>query len=185
MNLSASALGGLTGRRPGLFQWSCNDALSCLRLRSGIVVAGCASTNASRAPTAVAANAESEVRAAAAEFVSAFNGLDQQRFDALWAEDVTVFFPQPPFPIRRIEGKAEVLAWFKRLMDSQRAAGRSPGVDPIDLQVQMAGPDGAIVSFHLGSDPASVARRTLVYRREAAGWRIVHLHGSALTVPQR
>lgn len=143
-------------------------------------LAGCASTSPPQAPMAVTVNAEQEVRAAAAEFVSAFNGLDQARFDALWAEDATVFFPQPPFPIRRVEGKTEVLSWFRRLMDSQRSAGRSPGIDPKELQVQMAGPDSAIVSFHLGSDPAAAARRTLVYRREASGWRIVHLHGSAL-----
>ena len=154
--------------------------LLVLPLMTLSALAGCASTSPPQAPTAAAASAEQEVRAVAAEFVAAFNGLDQARFDALWAEDATVFFPQPPFPIRRVEGKAEVLSWFRRFMDSQRSAGRSPGVDPKELHVQMAGPDAAIVSFHLGTDPAAAARRTLVYRREAAGWRIVHLHGSAL-----
>lgn len=125
-----------------------------------------------------------EVRAAAAEFVSAFNGLDQQRFDALWAEDATVFFPQPPFPIRRVDGKAQVVGWFKRFMDAQRSAGKSPEVDPKDLQIQMAGPSSAVVSFHLGSGATAAARRTLVYRRDATGWRIIHLHASALTSKQ-
>ena len=148
-------------------------------------LAGCAPTGQQHVPAAVTANQEAEVRTAAGEFVSAFNGLDQPRFEALWAEDATVFFPQAPFPIRRVDGKAEVLSWFKRFMDSQRSAGRSPGVDPQQLQIQMAGPDSAIVSFHLGSDPAAAARRTLVYRRDAAGWRIVHLHGSALRAEPR
>ena len=143
--------------------------------------AGSASTSQEQLPTVSTTNQEGEVRSAAAEFVSAFNGLDQRRFEALWADDATVFFPQPPFPIRRVDGKAEVLGWFKKFMDSQRSAGKSPGVDPKDLQIQMAGSNSAIVSFHLGSSPASAARRTLVYRREAGGWRIVHLHGSALT----
>jgi len=129
---------------------------------------------------AVTSQRTEEVRAAAAEFVSAFNLLDQTRFDALWAEDATVFFPQPPFPIRRVEGRAEVLAWFKRFLDAQRSAGSSPGVAPVGLQVQMAGLDAAIVSFHLGSDAAAAARRTLVYRRDADRWLIVHFHGSAL-----
>ena len=154
--------------------------LLVLPLMTLSALAGCAAAGPPQAATAVTTNAEQGVRAAAAEFVAAFNGLDQARFDALWAEDATVFFPQPPFPIRRVEGKAEVLSWFRRFMDSQRSAGRSPGVDPKELHIQMAGPDAAIVSFHLGSDPAAAARRTLVYRREAAGWRIVHLHGSAL-----
>jgi len=125
------------------------------------------------------------VRAAAGEFVAAFNGLDQARFDALWADDATVFFPQPPFPIRRVDGKEQVAGWFKKFMDSQRSAGKSPGVDPKDLHIQMAGPDAAIVSFHLGTDAAAAARRTLIYRRDAMGWRIVHLHGSALTAKPR
>ena len=145
------------------------------------VLVACAPTSPQQLSSASAVADEGEVRAAAAEFVSAFNALDQQRFDGLWAEDATVFFPQPPFPIRRVDGKAEVLTWFKRFMDSQRSGGRTPGVDPKDLQIQMAGPNAAIISFHLGSDATSAARRTLVYRRDANGWRIIHLHGSALT----
>ena len=137
-----------------------------------------------RAPTAAPSGADG-VMAAAAEFVSAFNELDQQRFDALWAEDASVFFPRPPFPIRRIDGKTEVLAWFKRFMDAQRSGGDSPEVDPKDLRILMAGPGSAVVSFHLGNNPDSAGRRTLVYRREAAGWRIVHLHASGLTTEKR
>lgn len=144
-----------------------------------LLTGGCVSPTRQQTQSARSERTE-EVRAAAAEFVSAFNQLDQARFDALWAEDATVFFPQPPFPVRRVEGRAEVLGWFKRFMDAQRSAGRSPGVQPRDLQVQMAGPDAAIVSFHLGSGAAAAARRTLVYRRDAGRWLIVHLHGSVL-----
>lgn len=127
---------------------------------------------------------EADVVAAAAEFASAFNALDQARFDALWADDATAFFPQAPFPIRRVEGKAEVTRWFKLFMDSQRQRGTSPGVDPKELSVQMLGAGGALVSFHLGTDADRAARRTLVFRRDASGWKIVHLHGSALTAPK-
>jgi ketosteroid isomerase-like protein len=66
-------------------------------------------------------------------------------------------------------------------MDCQRSAGRTPGVEPKDLHIQMAGSSSAVVSFHLGT---AAARRTLVYRREAGGWRIVHLHGSSLKSEQ-
>ncbi len=144
----------------------------------------CAASSPQQLATASAASYEG-VRSAAAAFVSAFNALDQQRFDALWADDATVFFPQAPFPIRRVDGKAEVVGWFKRFMDAQRTAGKTPGVDPKDLQIQMAGRDAAIVSFHLGTEAESAARRTLVYRRDAAGWRIIHLHGSALNSAKR
>lgn len=157
-------------------------------MRSMIILAaclgGCAAPSVQPVPpAAAAATAEADVRAAAARFTLAFNALDQARFDALWAEEATAFFPYAPFPIRRVDGRAEVLAWFKRFMDSQRAAGKSPGVDLKDLRVQMAGADGAVVSFHLGNDPKSAARRTLIYRRDADGWRIVHLHASVVTAP--
>ena len=142
---------------------------------------GRTATTAPAVPVVAFASAEAEVRTAVAAFVSAFNALDQVRFDALWAEDATAFFPYPPFPIRRVDGRAAVLAQFKWFMDDRRTAGKSPSVDPKDLRVQLAGPDAAIVTFHLGSDPQSAARRTLIYRREPGGWRIVHLHASART----
>lgn len=145
-------------------------------LMSGGATAQPTPSVAAKSPAA----AEQEVSAAAAAFISAFNALDAARFDPLWADDASVFFPQPPFPIRRVDGKADVLKWFGRFMDSQRKAGKSPAVDPKELSVQLLGADSALVSFHLGADPNAVARRTLVYRRDAAGWRIVHLHGSAL-----
>lgn len=156
-------------------------SLFCALAATALLVGSPATAAAGSVSAAATAAADQDVRAAVSEFVSSFNALDQARFDALWANDATVFFPQHPFPIRRVDGKVEVLTWFKLFMDSQRTAGKSPGVDPKEVQVQMAGPDAAIVSFHLGSDPAAVARRTLVYRREAGSWRIVHLHGSALT----
>ena len=157
-------------------------SLSLILLAAAVILGGCASNHRQQGSQADAAG---EVKAAATEFVSAFNALDQARFDGLWAEDAAVFFPQPPFPIRRVEGKAQVLSWFKRFMDAQRSAGKSPGVDPNDLLVQMIGPTAAIVSFHLGSEPSAAARRTLVYRKDASGWRIVHLHGSALRAEER
>lgn len=149
-------------------------------IAASALLLGCAPTVRETIPPVAQASDVEDIRLAAAEFVSAFNALDQARFDALWADDATVFFPQPPFPIRRVDGSAEILTWFKRFMDSQRSAGKSPGVDPKQLHIQVVGPTSAIVSFHLGEDPKAVARRTLVYRRDAAGWRIVHLHGSAL-----
>lgn len=153
-----------------------------LFVSTALLLGGCATTvPAPVVPSHSPATVEQEVRAAATAFASAFNALDAARFEGLWADDASVFFPQPPFPIRRVDGKADVLTWFGRFMDAQREAGKSPGVDPKDLKVQLLGADSAIVSFHLGTDPKAAARRTLVYRREAGGWRIVHLHGSALS----
>lgn len=127
-------------------------------------------------------NAESPVsspEAAVQAFVSAFNALDRTRFDALFAEDVTLFFPSAPFPVRRIEGKTATLLWFGRFFDSLRKRGASPGIQPQDLRVQHYG-DVAIATFHLGGGE-SVARRTVVLRRQRGRWAIAHLHASSET----
>ena len=115
--------------------------------------------------------------AAAAEFIDAFNALDRGRFDALFAEDVTLFFPGAPFEVRRVDGREAVLKWFGKFFDAAGKRGGKLNVQPADLHVQDYG-SFAIVTFHLnGGD--KVGRRTLVLRREAGAWRIVHLHASA------
>lgn len=128
---------------------------------------------------AVAAPSVSTPEAAVQAFVSAFNALDRARFDALFADDVTLFFPSAPFPVRRVEGKAATLEWFGRFFDSLRKRGASPGVQPRDLKVQDYGAV-AIATFHLGGGE-SVGRRTVVLRRERGRWAIAHLHASSET----
>lgn len=125
------------------------------------------------------ATAASQPEAAVQAFVSAFNGLDRTRFDALFADDVTLFFPSAPFPVRRIEGKEATLLWFGRFFDSLRRRGAGPNVEPKDLRIQDYG-DVAIATFHLGGGER-VGRRTVVLRREHGRWAIVHLHASAET----
>ncbi len=128
---------------------------------------------------AIGAPSVSQPEAAIQAFVSAFNALDRTRFDALFAEDVTLFFPSAPFPVRRVEGKMATLEWFGRLFDSLRKRGASPGIVPQDLKVQDYG-DVAIATFHLGGGE-SVARRTVVLRRQRGQWAIAHLHASSET----
>jgi ketosteroid isomerase-like protein len=126
---------------------------------------------------AAATSADSNPEAAVLAFVSAFNALDRTRFDALFAEDVTLFFPSAPFPVRRVEGKKETLLWFGRLFDSMRKRGAGPGIQPQDLKVQDYG-SVAIATFHLGGGE-NVARRTVVLRRQRGRWAIAHLHASS------
>ena len=131
--------------------------------------------------SAVAAAPHSEAEAAVQAFVSAFNALDRARFDALFAEDVTLFFPSSPFPLKRVEGKKATLEWFGRLFDSMSRRGASPGIKPQDLNVQTYG-DVAIATFHLIGGQ-SVGRRTVVLRRHHGQWAIVHLHASSEAEP--
>lgn len=128
-------------------------------------------------PKAEAAPSASTPEAAIHGFVAAFNALDRPRFDALFAEDVTLFFPSAPFPVRRVEGKEAVLLWFGRLFDSMRQRGAGPGIDPKELKVQRYG-NVAIATFHLGGGE-TVARRTVVLRRQSGRWTIAHLHASS------
>lgn len=126
-----------------------------------------------------AAHSVSKPEAAVHAFVSAFNALDRSRFDALFAEDVTLFFPSAPFPVRRVEGKEATLLWFGRFFDSLRKRGAGPGIEPKDLKVQVYG-DVAVATFHLGGGE-TVARRTVVLRRQRGRWAIAHLHASSGT----
>ena len=156
--------------------------LICL-FASAVLAGAVGTTGAIAAPKdrsdAVAAPSVSRPEAAIEAFVSAFNALDRTRFDALFAEDVTLFFPSAPFPVRRVEGKSETLSWFGRFFDSMRKRGASPGIQPQDLKVQDYG-SLAIATFHLGGGE-NVARRTVVLRRQRGRWAIAHLHASSET----
>lgn len=140
-----------------------------------------------RRPPATAADSASAHRAAVG-FLAAFDSLQWEPFRAYFADDVTMFFPFPQFP-SRADGRAAVEAVFERFMTAQRTArtqaGRPllQGIAPRDLRIQMAGPDAAIASFHLGTQ--SPARRSVVFRRTEAGtWEVVHWHASPSPAPQ-
>jgi ketosteroid isomerase-like protein len=116
-----------------------------------------------------------------AEFVAAVNALDQARLGRLFAEDATIFFPGPPFPLRRT-AKADAMRFFGQLFQALRGRGAHGGNSAAqDLQIQPYG-DVAVATFHLivGQD---VGRRTLVLRRIGAIWQIVHMHSSAMRRP--
>lgn len=118
--------------------------------------------------------------AAAAEFLAAFNALDQTRFDALFAEDATLFYPSAPFPLQRVEGKAAVTGWFSKFFDAVRKRGaKNLNINPSDLHAQTYG-DTAVVTFHLnGGSDGAIGRRTVVLNKRGGRWLIVHLHASA------
>jgi ketosteroid isomerase-like protein len=151
---------------------------ACAALAGAVAPAGAVAAPKDRSNT-VAAPSASGPEAAIQAFVSAFNALDRTRFDALFAEDVTLFFPSAPFPVRRVEGKAATLLWFGRLFDSLRKRGSGPGIEPRDLNLQVYG-NVAIATFHLGGGEI-VARRTVVLRRQRGRWAIAHLHASSET----
>ena len=127
--------------------------------------------------------AEAPVRAAVAEFVNALNALDAERLGRTFAEDISVFFPGPPFQAVRFDGRANVQNGFAQLFAQLRQRGtRSANLQPRAESVQLYG-DVAVATFHLLGQQ-EVGRRTLVLRRLGGRWLIVHLHSSVALMQQ-
>ena len=158
-----------------------------LLLAASLVPASAIAAQATPAvPTGQAAPpaADAPVRAAVTEFVGALNALDAERLGRTMAEDVTVFFPGPPFPAARIQGRATVQNAFGQLFGALRQRGtRTASLSPTGLAVQLYG-DTAIATFHL-MGAQDVGRRTLVLRRSGVRWLVVHMHGSVAPMQQR
>ena len=117
-----------------------------------------------------------------AAWLDRFNALDLPGFLRFFAKDATVFSPTPIDETgRRVEAGGIASYWTK--IFARLGEGRtSLSIRPQDVTVTLLGDTAAVVTFHLSPD-AYPNRRTLVWRRDAEGWRIVHLHASRLTPP--
>jgi ketosteroid isomerase-like protein len=117
--------------------------------------------------------------AAAIEFLDAFRSMDQVRFDRFFAPDVTMFFPDGPFPESRVEGREAVLTAFHEFFALARKRGRTAlNIAPIDQRIQLYG-EVAVVSFGLENDEA-LGRRSIIFRKIGNDWRIAHFHASSI-----
>lgn len=125
------------------------------------------------------------VHVAVTAFLRAFEDLDWPRFSAAFSDDVTAFFPIPE-PPQRFVGRAAVEAQFHRVFAGIRAAAPSgppyQHLQPVGLRIEMVADGVALVTFEL-QNAKRIGRRSLVMRREAGEWRIVHLHASNVPVP--
>ncbi len=130
-------------------------------------------------------SAESDVRDVLANFISAFDNLDWETFRLAFDDNATVFYPRA-FP-ERANGRAEFEKTFKIVFQQIRdGKTRAPYMDlqPKGLKVQMFG-GCAIATFHLDDRPGLLNRRTIVLTKSNAGWKIVHLHASEVTMSSR
>jgi SnoaL-like domain len=119
-------------------------------------------------------------------FLTAFDNLDWQAFRSCFSPTATIFHPAAP-NIRRIDSPDSfVNAWLGVFERIKKSSGRtSPpymSLNPVDLRVDNLCEDVALVTFHL-IDGSTVSRRTLVFKRDSGGWRVVHLHASNITAP--
>jgi len=138
-------------------------------------------------PSAPAA-AERSPEQAAQAFLRAFDRLEWEPFRSYFADDMTMFFPFAQTPAR-VDGRAAVEKVFESFFRAKRqqladaGAPMTQGLTARDMKVQMAGADAAVVTFHLGSE-TNPARRSLVLRRTAGEWKVIHWHASGIgTVP--
>jgi ketosteroid isomerase-like protein len=115
---------------------------------------------------------DSTVDQALATFFDAFSALDRPRVEACFTDDATA--------INAWGGQRQDGFWCDEF-DSWRATRPGPPymhLEPKGLRLQALGDDVVVVTFHLDTDPAVERRRTLVFVRTDAGWRIAHLHAS-------
>ena len=127
-------------------------------------------------------SAESEVRAALARFVYAFDNLDWESFRLAFDDNATVFYPRA-VP-ERANGRAEFEKSFKVVFEqirNGRTAGPYMDIEPRDMKIQLFG-DVAIATFHLHDRAGFLNRRTIVLNKTKVGWKIVHLHASEVSV---
>lgn len=147
------------------------------------------SAHAQGAGEADPTTARAGVRVSLSSWLSAFNNLELDRFLSFFSKRATIFPPRPHAGAtgsRRLE-PGEVRAYwaaiFRDLRErSERSAAPFLSIAHHDLRVDEIGEDGAVVTFHLSDEPWP-NRRTLVWAREGASWRIVHLHASRIADP--
>ena len=126
---------------------------------------------------------ELEVREALAKFIDAFENLDWEKFRLAFDDNATVFYPRA-FP-ERANGRSEFEKTFNVVFEqirSQKTAAPYHKIEPRDLKIQVYG-DMAIVTFHLDDRAGFLNRRTMILHRTNAGWKIVHLHASEVSMP--
>jgi ketosteroid isomerase-like protein len=126
------------------------------------------------------------IEEAVSAFLTAFDNLDWQAFRTCFSRTPTIFHPAAP-NIRRIDSPDQFeKAWLGVFERIKKSSGRtSPpymSLNPLDLRVEKLSEEVALVTFHL-VDGSTVNRRTLVFKREANGWKIVHIHASNITTP--
>jgi ketosteroid isomerase-like protein len=114
-------------------------------------------------------------RLVVAAFLEAFSRLDLETMVAHFAPTATAFFPAE-HERPRLEGREAIARAFAAALARFRLQGAtSIKLDARDVLVQEWAAT-AVVTFQLYGEHLS--RRTLVLRRDAGIWQIVHLHAS-------
>src|SRR6185295_2502163 len=119
------------------------------------------------------------VRATLDGFLSALNALDADRIASYFADDITAFVPTAQ--ASRLDGKGALAEVFRAYCEKTRRTTPRTNIVPENLTVEQTGSVG-IVTFEFSS-PASIARRTFVFRKRNGSWPISHFHASNFGLP--
>jgi len=135
-------------------------------------------------PTA-AGSEDADIHAFLQKFLAAFDNLDWPTFEDCFSDSATVFHPAPP-NLRRTDSRSQFeKAWLGVFERIKKESGRSSPpymqLKPEDVQIEILADGAALVTFHL-TNGNILSRRTLVLKKFALGWKIVHIHASNLPV---
>lgn len=126
------------------------------------------------------ASVEARIRELVQRFLDAIDHADGAALAPLWCADASMYFP---FANSQdlVRGRDAVLARFDRMFADLRA--RQPGPPPYIrfrteafecLQLDAR----HVVVYAMLAFAAQRGRRTLVFRSEPDGWRLLHVHAS-------
>jgi hypothetical protein len=161
------------------------------RLHCTLVAAFLATTTVSmrlggqsnRAPRAAAAATLTDsvaVAHALARFLTAFENLDWPPFRAAFSDSATIFHPGPDMA-ERVAGARAIDSTFRAVFADIRAHATSGPpyhrLNATELHIQPLSPGLVLVTFQL-RNAERLGRRTILFRKEGATWRILHLHAS-------
>lgn len=128
--------------------------------------------------------AHAEVEAVWRRFLDGVERGDVALIAGCLADEVTMYLP---FITQRdtLRGPQEVLAAFARMYQATAGAAVQPRALRISIERfdwRPLGEDVCLVEslLRFGSE---FGRRSVVFRRQADGWRLLHLHGSNVAQP--
>lgn len=123
---------------------------------------------------------EARLRTVVEQFLDAIANADAAALAPLWCADASMYFP---FANSQdlVRGRDAVLARFDRMFADLRA--RNPGPPPyIRFRTEafecLALDARHVVVYAMLAFAAQRGRRTLIFRSEADGWRLLHVHAS-------
>lgn len=123
---------------------------------------------------------DAELRGVVQRFLDAIDHADRNALAPLWCDDATMYFPFANSP-DLVRGRDAVLARFDRMFADLRA--RNAGPPPYirfrteAFECHELDPRHVLVHAMLAF-AAQRGRRTLLFRREPDGWRLLHVHAS-------